>query len=41
MPKFLGLFSKRGFVTFFGSADFLAFKGAAATFFFPFFLGGG
>jgi hypothetical protein len=35
MPKFLGLFSKRGLVTFFAST-FLPRKGAAATFFFPF-----
>jgi hypothetical protein len=38
MPKFLGLFSKSGLTTFFGSAFFTA-KGAAATFFPTFFLG--
>jgi len=36
MPKFFGLFSNSGFTTFFGSTFFAA-KGAAATFFFPFF----
>lgn len=38
MPKFLGLFSKSGLTTFFGSAFFTA-KGAAATFLPTFFLG--
>jgi hypothetical protein len=38
MPKFLGLFSKSGLTTFFGSAFFTA-KGAAATFFPTFFFG--
>jgi len=36
MPKFFGLFSNNGLTTFFGSTFFAA-RGAAATFFFPFF----